>query len=57
MSNSTLHIVPNIFGIWPLGKIETFLNNRRFAIRTFSNFRILGNSTGKSKTSNLFETD
>ena len=57
MSNSTLHIVPNIFGIWPLGIIETFLNNRRFAIRTFSYFRIVGNSTGKSKTSNLFETD
>ena len=46
----------NIFGIWSLDIILTILNNKRFTGRIFSNFCMLWNSTGRSRSFNLFAT-
>ena len=51
-----LQIVPVISSIYPCGMIATFLNNMRFAIRTFASLRMLSNSVGKLYTSDLFVT-
>ena len=38
VSTIIIHILSKIFGMWPLGIKVAFLKNRRFAIRSFSNF-------------------